>query len=187
MKHTNIAESFISFLQSSLPAKASSKLLSLYPITPDLPDPEALSLVLDIFSSVLFYCPAIIYSKAFLGKSYLLHFDAKNLFPGPLQGRASHILDVAYLFQNYNEHLSPEDKKVAEMYAEKIILFVNGMEPWRKYDGKGTAFVLDGKSGSGEKEIEEYDGRKKGIWEVVDMVGGDKLVSVLFGYLASAH
>jgi hypothetical protein len=53
MKHTNIAESFRSFLQSSLPAKASSKLLSLYPITPDLPDPEALSLVLDIFSSVL--------------------------------------------------------------------------------------------------------------------------------------
>jgi carboxylesterase type B len=186
MKHTDIAKTFTQFLQSNLPKEAAEKLLSDYSITPSLSDQDALTQILDIISSVTFYAPAVAYSKAFLGKSYLLHFDAKNPFPGPLAGRASHILDVAYLFQNYNEHLSPQETKVAQTFAEKVILFVNGKEPWSVYDEKkGTAFVLG--ENSGEREYNGYEGRRKGIWEIMEMVGGDKLVSVLFGYMASVH
>ena len=92
---------------------------------------------------------------------------------------------MAYLFLNYNEYLSPAEQKIAETFAEKMILFINGREPWGQYDEKGMAYILGERSG--QREYNEYDGRKKGIWEVVDAVGGDKLVSVLFGYMASAH
>jgi hypothetical protein len=51
-------------------------------------------------------------------------------------------LDAAYLFQNYNSYLSPEEVAVAEEFAEHIVTFIDGKEPWSKYDKDGTALVL---------------------------------------------
>ena len=149
-------------------------------------DDDALPRVLDIISAAVFYIPAVTYCKAFQGRSYLLHFDAQNPFPGPLQGRASHILDVAYLFQNYAQFLTPEQQGVAVSLAKKMIAFVAGEEPWGKYDDKGTALVLTDKE-IGEVTFDKYEGRQKVIWEIIQQMGGDKLISVLFGYMANAH
>jgi hypothetical protein len=128
----------------------------------------------------------VTYSKAFQDRSFLLHFDQKNTFPGPLQGKASHILDAAYLFQNFNEFLEEKDREVAREFGKRMITFIAGGEPWKKFDAKGTALVLaDGEV----KEVgfEQYEGREKIIWEVIEEIGGDDFVSVLFGYMASAH
>lgn len=71
-------------------------------------------------------------------------------------------------------------------FASRMITFMAGKQPWAKYDDRGTAFVLaDDKIG--EVAYDEYDGRKKIIWEIIEEVGGDKLAAVLFGYMASAH
>jgi hypothetical protein len=55
----------------------------------------------------------------------------------------------------------------------EVILFVNGRKPWGLYDSKGTAFVLGREDGeSVEMNYEEYEGWRKGIWKVIEMVGG---------------
>lgn len=184
--HKNIAITFAEFLHNSLPQSEADKVLSTYGIDPSLSDAEALDRVLDIFSAAVFYAPAVTYAKAFEGRSYLLHFDQKNTFPGPLNGKASHILDAAYLFQNFNEFLNEKDVDVARDFGRRMIKFICGKMPWSKFDEKRTALVLR----VGEiKEIDfvNYEGRQKVIWEIIDQVGGDKFVSVLFGYMASAH
>jgi carboxylesterase type B len=169
-------------LQSNLGEDAAAKLLSIYGISPRLSDSDALDRVLDILSAVGFYAPAIVYSKAFQGRSYLIHFDEKNPFPGPIYGRASHGLDVAYLFQNFNDHLGPEGVVAAKEFGTHLIGFISGKPRWKKYDSEGTALAfVDGQA----KEVgfSEFDGRKTDIWEVIEEVGGDKLISVIFGYM----
>jgi len=166
--------------------KAAETLLSAYGLVPELEDNDALDRILDIFSAVVFYVPAQIYSKAFQGRSYLLHFDQKNSFDGPLHGRASHILDVAYLFQNFNEHLTSTEVQVAEIFTEKMIAFIAGQKPWKNYDEAGTAFIL-GDGLAQELSFSEYKGRKTVIWKIVEEVGADKLISVLFAYMSGAH
>jgi len=185
-KHKDIAATFASFLKANLPTELAARLLSGYGIVPHIDDADALTRILDIFSAVTFYAPAVVYSKAFEGRSYLLHFDQKNSFSGPLIGRASHILDAAYLFQNYNSYLNPDEVVVAEEFGKRVITFINGKEPWQKYDETGRALVL-GDGGVQETNFLEYNGRNKEIWRITDEIGGDKLSSVLFAYMASAH
>ena len=67
-----------------------------------------------------------------------------------------------------------------------MIAFVAGGEPWGKYDDKGTALVLTDKE-IGEITFDKYQGRQKVIWEIIQQMGRDKLISVLFGYMANAH
>jgi len=171
-------------LKSNLPEDAATKLLSLYGISPDLSDSDALDRVLDIHSTVGFYAPAIVYSKAFQGRSYLIHFDEKNPFPGPVYGRASHGLDVAYLFQNFNDHLEPAGVLAAKEFGTRLIAFITGKPTWKKYDSEGTALVI-GDGQAKEISFAEFDGRKRAVWEVINEVGGDQLVSVVFGFMIS--
>ena len=60
---------------------------------------------------------------------------------------------------------------VAEEFAKRIVTFIDGKEPWSKYDKDGTALVL-GENTVKEARFDEYDGRNKKIWEVIQEVGG---------------
>jgi len=59
---------------------------------------------------------------------------------------------------------------VAEEFANRIVTFIDGKEPWSKYDKDGTALVL-GDDTVKEARYDEYD-RDKKIWEVIQEVGG---------------
>lgn len=183
---TNVAQSFIKWTNSKLEPDDAADLLQIYGIRAELSDADARSRILDVLTGFGFYAPAVVYARAFEGKSYLLHFDEGNPFPGPMLDRCTHGLELVYILQNYNDYLSREQLRVGEEFASRILQFVSGKQPFMQYDSKGTAFVLgDGKCE--EVEMESYDGRRKGLWNILDRVGGDKLTQVVFGFLTSVE
>ena len=82
-------------------------IMSSYGIGPDLRDDDALLKVLDIFSAVVFYVPAVSYSKAFQNRGYLFPFKLQKSFPGHSWAGvlySRHRLHIS----NFTEHLSRE-------------------------------------------------------------------------------
>ena len=51
-----------------------------------------------------------------------------------VEGDTTHVLDVAFLFQNFNEFLPPAQKNVAVRFARCFIKFVNGEAPWATFE-----------------------------------------------------
>lgn len=138
-RNPGIAQKFTDSVQKTLASQpeAAKELLSSYDITPTTSDDEALLLILRFASEISFYAPARAFAQGWPGKFFLYHFNEGIPWPGRFQGEAGHILDVAYLFQNYNDHLSHGQKKVAQVYAEDFIKFVNGEDPWPARGSEG--------------------------------------------------
>jgi carboxylesterase type B len=177
---------------SSRPEVASA-LLSSYNITPSTQDDEAFLSILRFAADILFYAPARAYAQGWpctpSNKLFLYHFNEGIPWEGRYQGEAGHILDVAFLFQNYNDHMSDEQRAVASAYGEDFIKFVNGEDPWppvqggkmgaRVYgpskDGVTTKYVEDGKP--------EEIGRNERILKLGEMAGFDNFLEVFNNFL----
>ncbi|KAL4865049.1 hypothetical protein BDV12DRAFT_200513 [Aspergillus spectabilis] len=67
------------------------------------------------------------------GQAFIYQFNEPNTWDGPWKGHANHILDVAYLFQNFNEHLSEAQRAAAVQSAKNVIAFCNGNPPWAAF------------------------------------------------------
>ena len=151
----NVAQKFIDSVNNTLSShpSAAAELLSSYNITPSTPDEEALLSILRFSSEISFYAPARAFAQGWPNtkdsKFFLYHFNEGIPWPGRFQGEAGHILDVAYLFQNYNEHLTEEGKKLARQYAEDFINFVNGEDPWPPVQGGKLGARVYGPSSEG--------------------------------------
>lgn len=150
----NVAQKFIDSVKNTLSfhPEAATELFSAYNITPSTPDEEAILIILRFASEISFYAPSRAFAQGWPNtkdsKIFLYHFNEGIPWPGRFQGEAGHILDVVYLFQNYNEHLSAEGKKLAIKYAEDFINFVNGEDPWPPVqNGKFGARVYGPSSG----------------------------------------
>lgn len=132
---------------------AASTLLDAYNITSSTNDEEALLAILRFASEISFYAPSLAFAKGWPktkdNKIFLYHFNEGIPWEGQFKGEAGHILDVAYLFQNYNEHLNEEQKKVARAYGEDFIEFVNGNDPWPPVEGEELGARVYGPSGDG--------------------------------------
>lgn len=173
-------------------AEATESLLEGYGITKDIPDEEAVLRILRFASDIGFYAPALSLAGGWPGASYLYHFNELNPWDGPGKGEATHILDVAFLFQNYNQFLSAEQNASAQDFAKHLIEFINAKAPFPAYSSKdGGAQVYGGVSASplGKsifvtgKEAALY-GRKDTIWKLADTIGLDKLSQVWDNFLA---
>ena len=82
-------------------------------------------------------------------KAYVFHFNEPNPWPGRYQGVATHILDAAFLFQNYNEFLDDAQQESTRAFGEDFIDFVVGKEPFPPYvAAEGGAMVY----GPGEQK-----------------------------------
>ncbi|KAM5353295.1 hypothetical protein ACJZ2D_016804 [Fusarium nematophilum] len=160
-----IARQFIQSLSKSLghQPRLAASIFSDYRISEDDEDDGAFSKIVALLTDVGFYTPTGIALQGWPCNKgrYLYHFNAPNPFPGPLQGKASHVLDVAFLFQNYNEYLSAEEVKVAKAFALAIVDFANDGKPgWMAWSqntpenfqvfghtaDKDTTFGTEGKS-----------------------------------------
>ncbi|KAK2006318.1 carboxylesterase [Colletotrichum eremochloae] len=133
-KKAGIAARFIESISSSLSqhADAATQILQVYGISEATDDDEALIHILEFASDLGFRAPAELYAKSFHGDSYLLEFAERNPWDGPFKGHSTHVLDVAFLFQNYNEHLGDEQRQIAESFAADVIDFVCGEAPWTR-------------------------------------------------------
>lgn len=109
---------------------AAQGILDKYGITTELTDDEAFPRVLDFLNDLLFLAPTLTLSQGWQGNAYVYYFNEGNPWDGPWKDKASHILDVAYLFQNFREFLTPAQQAVAIAFAEDIFRYCYGTAPW---------------------------------------------------------
>lgn len=189
-RKAGIGRAFRQYIDSSpLPGPVGSRLLDAYRLSADRPDEEAFRSVLEVLNDVGFYAPTLAYARAFrdAGKqTWVYRFNALNPWPEARWcGTTPHILDIAFLFQNYNDALSPRDRGTAEDFAETVFRFVRGEDLWEK--GGEVARVFGG--GPGQQglveDVPEQTGRRGIVLELAKEVEGgmDALSGVVNGFM----
>ncbi|KAK5127009.1 hypothetical protein LTR85_008368 [Meristemomyces frigidus] len=185
-----IASAFCQHMQTAFStAEIMDKLLQAYNLTPDLDDDTAFFRVLEVANDIGFYAPTVAYAQAQSKdvETYMYRFNEPNPWDGPWKGHSTHILDIALLFQNFNEYLEPAQRELAETFAEDVFTFACGKEPWQAWEnGKRVAKVLgpQGKTEVVEDQPEKV-GRRKVLFDLAEEVSGgmDHLAEAFNGFL----
>jgi carboxylesterase type B len=170
-RKTGIAAAFCTSLTKNLTnPTASEAVLQAYGINPSTPDDEAFKAIIEYATDIVYYAPALAFAQSWPGKAYYYHFNEPNPFDGQFRGQATHMLDAAYLFQNYNEKLSPESREVAISLATDFIKFANGSAPWKEYSKeKGAAKSFDSNCPTGLGLVESNgwnNGRRETLFKL---------------------
>jgi carboxylesterase type B len=128
----NSAKRFITALKESIGSHPDiiQRILDAYHISEDTPDDQAISSILTFFTDILFHAPTLNFARGWNGKAYVYYFNEGNPWDGPYKGRANHILDVIYFFQNLGDFLTPEQKQVSEAMVVDFFQFCHGSGPW---------------------------------------------------------
>lgn len=186
-RKAGIASAFTKVVEKTIPTHA-AKLLDMYKIKSTTSDEEAFVSFLRFANDINFYAPTLAYAEGWSKDHpvYMYRFNAKNPWEGQWKGEANHILDVAFLFQNYNDHLSTEHRKSAKEFAMAFLKFVNGQAPcdaWKK--GTGVAMVI-GEEGLDVKKDEPTLVERRGAFvSLGEEIGFDKLREVWGAFVAS--
>ncbi|GKT48168.1 uncharacterized protein ColSpa_08349 [Colletotrichum spaethianum] len=180
----HIAVRFIKSISSSLSQHPSvaTRILEAYGITEAASDDDAFIKILQFASDVSFRAPAESFAKGFHGDSYLLELAEGNPWDGPFKGHSTHVLDVALLFQNYNEHLDEKQRQIAESFAVDVINFVHGQAPWKRFqDGAGRMVYENGTRMYKQAGVnsEKYES----LLELGEEIGLDALLKVWQNFL----
>ncbi|KAF2199968.1 alpha/beta-hydrolase [Delitschia confertaspora ATCC 74209] len=188
-QNPGIASKFIESIKKTLSShpEAATELLKLYDITPSTNDEEALLSILRFATDISFYAPSRAFAQGWPkteeNKFFMYHFNEGNPWDGRFKGEAGHILDVAFLFQNYNHLLNDQQKAVAKAYGEDFIEFVNGNDPWPpvKAGGKFGARVYGpSREGMTAKYVASGDpeeiGRRPHVLKLGEMAGFDAVL-----------
>ncbi|KAH7124141.1 carboxylesterase-like protein [Dendryphion nanum] len=195
MRSSGIGSAFVDSARKTLSVhpQAAEELLSAYSISASTDDDEAMNAILQFASEISFYAPALAFAKGWPNtqehKFFLYHFNEGIPWEGRFKGRAGHILDVAYLFQNYNEHLTDAQKAVARAYGKDFISFVNGEDPWPPVSGDKLGARVYGPSDDGitAKYVEsgnpEEIGRNSRVLKLGEMASFDAILDVFQNFL----
>ncbi|KAL4803413.1 Alpha/Beta hydrolase protein [Aspergillus unguis] len=126
------AQKFIKALNTTLPSEPAvvEHLLKSYGVSENADDESAYPGVLNFINDVLFLSPALTFAQGWKGNAYVYYFNEANPWEGQWKGQTNHILDLAYLFQNFREFLSPEQQAVGTAFAEDFFKFCYGQAPW---------------------------------------------------------
>jgi carboxylesterase type B len=187
-KKAGIAKTFVASITTSLQRETASRLLASYEITPETEDEAAFERVLQFGGDISFYAPTLAFAQS-LERSMPVHmyrFNEPNPWPGPWQGRSTHIHDLTFLFQNFYEFLSDEQSQLAEEFATDVLRFVNGRVPWQNWTDNhklAKVFATDGKGVN--EDVPGKIGRRSCIVELADQVGYDVLRSAFHRFMAS--
>ncbi|KAF2467467.1 carboxylesteras-like protein [Lindgomyces ingoldianus] len=189
-RNPGIASKFVESVNKTLSShpEAASTLLSSYKISESTNDDEAVLSILKFATDISFYAPALAFAKGWPqtkeNKFFLYHFNEGNPWEGRFKGEAGHILDVAFLFQNFNEFMNEEQKAVARAYAEDFVEFVNGSDPWPPVEGGKMGARVYGPSSAGisAKYVAsgnpEEVGRRTHVLKLGEMAGFDSILDV---------
>ncbi|RDW76746.1 putative carboxylesterase [Aspergillus mulundensis] len=190
------ARKFIKALNTALPTQPAvvDEIMKSYGIAGEnTSDDDAFPAVLNYINDVLFFTPALTFAQGWKGNAYVYYFNEENPWEGQWKGQTNHILDLAYLFQNFREFLSPEQKAVGTAFAEDFFKFCHGQAPWPAVT-KGT--VRDGFTarrygstaaspvGTVTKAYGGESQRRPYFYEVTDKVSLDELASVFNIFMA---
>ncbi len=168
-----VAKAFCDSIHKTLGGN-DKKVLEAYNINADQSDKEGLYNILKFSTDISFFAPTVAFAQGWPGKSYVYHFNEGNPWDGEWKGEAVHVLDVAYLFQNYNEFLGEAQRQVAVTFAGDFIKFVNGKWPTTSFGTKEGAQIY-GPSGKGftSEFVEGIATEKSGSsWSLVCVFNG---------------
>lgn len=169
-RKAGIAEALITSFYANLPEEAAAAILQGYGIQPTTDDDEAMKLIVDLATDLAYFAPALAYARSFLGKAYYYQFNEPNPWEGPFQGWSTHMLDAAFLFQNFNEQMSPEARMVARALATDFVKFANGVKPWDCFEadvGKVRSYGPSDKSVAAVIEMNGFgSGRREVLWQL---------------------
>ncbi|PYH96620.1 carboxylesterase [Aspergillus ellipticus CBS 707.79] len=169
-------------------AQLDKSILVGYGFTAEAADEVAFSAILDYLTDVFALAPVLTYAQGWKGRAHVYYFNEGNPWDGPFKGRASHILDLAYLFQNFREFLTPDQEMVGATFAVDFFKFCHGIEPWPAVLGgdiqKGFTARTYGPSSQGSVAglvPQAYGGesqRRSTLFDLSDKVSLDELASV---------
>ncbi|KAL4963609.1 putative carboxylesterase [Aspergillus stella-maris] len=194
----NCAKKFLQALNTTISPNQSlvTKIAASYGITSEsAPDDEAYPNVLNFINDVLFFSPALTFASGWKGPAYVYYFNEPNPWEGQWKGRTNHILDLAYLFQNFREFLTLEQAAVGEAFATDFFKFCYGQVPWsaiskgtvregftaRRYRSTGS----EGPATTVTEAFGERSQRRSNLFDVAGEVSLDDLAKALNVFMAS--
>lgn len=155
----DIASAFrISLTRNLSSPTAAEAVLKAYGIEPLTSDDIAFNTLVDFGTDIAYYMPALTFAQSWPGNKHYYHFNEPNPWHGPFEGYSTHMLDSAFLFQNYNDQLSSEAQGVAIALAQGFIKYANGAAPWQEYDENGGNVKRFGPSGTSISSMVERNG-----------------------------
>ncbi|CAK7202829.1 hypothetical protein SEUCBS139899_005556 [Sporothrix eucalyptigena] len=182
-----IGAAFSSFVKSVLASHKpeAKKLLQLYGLGEgsSIDDDGALMRVLQFASDIGYCAPAHVLAKTFPGEAFVLQFSEPNPWDGPFKGYTTHVLDIAFIFQNYREHLDAEQLATSEKFATDIIHFSNGSAPWDDYHKSGTVAVYENGTRICKEGQAVLSKEYQGLVKIGEVVGLDTLASLVVGFV----
>lgn len=149
-----------------------------YGIAPSTDEDEAFEKVLQFGGDVSFYTPTLAFAQNMVKTMpvYMYRFNEANDWPGPWQGRSTHIHDLTYLLQNFNQYLSGDQAQLAESFASSVIDFANGKSPWQQWTPEQkVARILAVGNNDVADDVPARNGRRQIILDIAGEVGFDEL------------
>lgn len=64
------------------------------------------------------------------GSLFLYHFDQRSRIKNSLEGTAYHAYELLYLFQNLEDEMNEEERKMSSDFTSAWVKFANGDKPW---------------------------------------------------------
>lgn len=177
-RKAGIAQAFVTSVSASMPESAAASLLSSYGLSPSTPDDEAFTKVLECGNDISFYAPTLAFARGMQSSMpvYVYRFNEPNTWPGPWQGRSTHIHDLVFLLQNFNHLMSDGQSQLAASFADGVIDFVNSKAPWQQWTTEQPAAkVLEVGGETIARDVPEQTGRRSEILRLADEVGFDAL------------
>jgi carboxylesterase type B len=169
-RKAGVASALTTSLHANLPASAANAILQAYNIGPGSDDDTAMKIIIDLATDIVYVTPALAYARSFPGKAYYYQFNEPNPWEGPFKGCSTHMLDAAFLFQNFNEHMSAETQKVAKHLALDFVKFANGVKPWEEFQKETGRVRTYGSSDQVVRDIVENNGwgngRRDVLWKL---------------------
>ncbi|KAI9053702.1 hypothetical protein LZ554_002655 [Drepanopeziza brunnea f. sp. 'monogermtubi'] len=183
-KKEGALERFKAIVMEAIPDHA-SKLLAAYKIEDGMSDDAAWRSLMHFSSDINFQAPTEAYASVWPTTLYKYKLREPNPWDGPWKGYSTHILDVAFLFQNYNERLAAPQVDVAVQYATDVISFINFKAPFPSYD-KETAYAKEYLSDHGKEQLMARGAGDGEMWpEMFAQIGLDTLSDIWGKFAAS--
>lgn len=162
---------------------------------------ETMIPVLQFMTDIGFSDPALAFAKAWSQsqipdtKAFLYHFNSPNPWDGPWKGHATHVFDIACLFQNYNEYLAPGQRACGERFARDFIKFAYGSNPWSRFESFSPAAMVYYARVDGERDESVFapygesnlTGRRHILEKVIGEDMFDDMLDVMSMLLRGSH
>ncbi|CZR40603.1 uncharacterized protein FPRO_05503 [Fusarium proliferatum ET1] len=189
-KKSNIAKKFPDIMRARLGDSATTeRLLAAYDADASNDDETVFTGFLRFSTDIGYYAATCSFAQGWAPITHTFAFNEPNPWSGMFQGHATHVFDIAMLFQNFQTDLPAAQVEAGRQMAADLFLFVHGRPPWVTA-GKGT--MVYGPSVVGpvrnvvSGRLPEEAGRRRAIIDASDAITVDEIAAAHAAFMASA-